>query len=158
MGNQLTVDGFARVVCGRHGPGDIAPHVAALNRVARLAEAERFQQLVHQASRVGTCPLVVLGRAVREGVAGERGHDDVVRELVWAGVLLLEELEHGQEFEEASGPAVEEGDGDGGGVGGKEGDEVDGVGAAVVVLYGESEVGEGVDVSFSGAPGEVYVN
>lgn len=150
-GGGLTVHGFAGVVVGSQAPADVAADVAALRDVAREAEAVG-QQLVHQARRVVAQPVLVGGRAGGEGEAWEGRHNDMVRQLLGGGVFLLEQREHGQEFEEAARPAVEEGDGDGGGVGREEGGEVDGVGAAVVVGHGEGVVGEGVDVGLGSAP------
>lgn len=69
-------------------------------------------------------PVAVERRVGGEAEAREGGGDDVVWERFW-GVFLAEEGHYWEEFEEGAWPAVEEGDGNCGGVLGEEGCEVD---------------------------------
>lgn len=67
---------------------------------------------MHDAGGLRDAEVGVKGRAAREAVARQRGHDDVVRQRVW-GVLGAEQVEQVEELTDGPRPAVHEDDGDG---------------------------------------------
>lgn len=91
----LTFTGFE---LGAQIPGNLRAEIASLRRVAP-SKAKSDHQVVHDASNVLETELPVNRWAIREAEAGERGNDDVVREGL-GGVLLLEEVQEGEELEE----------------------------------------------------------
>lgn len=76
----------------------------------------------------------------------------MIRQVLRIRILLLDDGEHRQEFENAAGPAVEEGYGDCVGALGEEGHEVDCEFVAGLVFDWGGEVGEGVYFFFAAAP------
>lgn len=143
--HHVELDADALVVILRRDACTERSHVAALRDV--LVEAQVHHQLVQHGRALGHGELAV-GGARGERVAWERGHDDVVGQVFGGRVLLPDEIEHGQEFDEGARPPVQELDGHGVLLLGEQGDEVQ---VDAVDLH--AVVGEGVDSLFFIAPG-----
>lgn len=57
--HEVEMHGLAFSVFDGHGAGYVAANVATLDDIALLAEAEREEELVHEARRVGDAPVSI---------------------------------------------------------------------------------------------------
>lgn len=69
-------------------------------------------------------------------------------------IFLPQQIQHGEEFEKTSGPAVVEDERDSIFLGGEEGDEVESLRVSEIILDVCGEIGETVDVVFGFSPVE----
>lgn len=76
----------------------------------------------------------------------------MIRQVLRVRIMLFDDRKHGQEFEDAAGPAVEEGYGNCVRALREEGHEVDCEFVAGLVFDWGGEVGEGVNFFFAAAP------
>lgn len=91
---------FALHVVHSHDACNHASEIATLGNVS-IVEAQTEHELMQDSRRILTGPFGVEGWAGGEGVAWERGNDDVVGQGI-GGVLATKTLENFEEFEEGT--------------------------------------------------------
>lgn len=127
--------------------------VASLDDVA-APEAQGAHQLRDEAGIVDVGEVAIERRRRGEAVADKVGDDEMVWQISRHAVPRAHVLQKRQELDDRAGPAVEQQDGDGRGVGGEEREEVDRVGTVVVIMGdGDLELGECVQRRLPFAPG-----
>lgn len=105
-GRRVEVRGFAVQGLRCQDACDSCAHVAALDDVCWEAEFAG-DQAVHDPCGIVEREVPVERRSRGERVARQAGDDQVVRQLVCGLISGAKHFEHGQEFQETAGPAVQ---------------------------------------------------
>lgn len=138
--HEVEMHALTLIVRGCHYSRHHASNVAALDKVSILAKAKRKHNFVDQSAGLDGSPVLIMGWVGRQSVAGKRGCNDVVWQIVRA-VLLLQVLHERDKLEKRPWPSVKKSNRDCVWLGGEEGNEVDIVALAVIILDVSLEVG-----------------